>query len=204
MPLLKLTDLMVTPPGYWRYPRPDGSFIIGGDFFDLVNRVSEFRIINQLPLGKPEEEIQDWLCRNTESPCRPAAPAKPEPGRKAKGRDVARFVKAVLLWGIAAETVSQEEADRRAEICAGCRFNVEIDDVNCFGCFGMASKIIQAIGSRSTRFSNLLKFCGVCGCSNEISCFAPMAVLNKTYANTMDFPDDTNGQGTPCWKKEMP
>lgn len=213
MPLLRLRNPFETPPGYFRYPRhperPLSSdpkdFIIGGDLVNLIAKVSEFRIINRMTLGDVEADVNDWLCRASGAPCSPVKPRDMQPGRKARGGDVARFLKAMLLWLPSRGYVSQEEADHRAELCSGCRFNVPIDDSSCLGCFGLMARIMQAIGPRRTRFQEVLKFCGVCGCSNEVSAFAPMEELNKIYKN-LEFPDDigqvdAGGKPVPCWKR---
>lgn len=215
MPSLALRDLMTTPPGYWRYPRygaedsadipAERRFILGGDFQDLVARVSEFRIINKLPLGNPEEEIQDWICRNTEADCRPANPAKAMPGRKARGADVARFLKAMGAWMLNGGHVSQEEADRRAEICGNCQFRTTIDDAGCFGCFGLMAKVMAIIGNRKARFADEQSFCGVCGCSVPAQVFVPLDILGRAH-KLEDFPAETGainsiGEPVPCWKK---
>jgi hypothetical protein len=215
MSLLTLRQLDVTPPGYWRYPRygaddsddipPERRFIVGGDFQDLVKKVAEFRIINSLPLGKPEEEIPDWICRHTEAACRPASPAKAMPGVKVDGRHVARFLMAAKEWVKSDEIVSQEEAETRAEQCAGCQWNVEIIDGNCFGCFGLMAKIMQIIGQRQTRMDSCLKFCGKCGCSLPVVAFTPMHVLDRAHANS-DFAGvetgqvDNDGTRATCWR----
>lgn len=210
MPLLTLKQLDITPPGYWRFPRhwpearddlpPEQRYITGGDFADLVHKVTEFRIINQRPLGKPEEEIPDWICRNTEAACKPAAPAKLMPGVKASGWMVARFLKAMASWMINGGHVDDAEANRRAEICANCQWNTEIGDGACSGCFGLTARVMQVIGGRKTRFDDSLRFCGICGCSNAVSAYVPIDILSRAH-NLNDFPVDC-GNGIKCWKKE--
>lgn len=192
-----------------RYPdRPltgdPREMIRGGDFGDLVSKVNEFRVINGLPLGNPEVEIQEYICRNTGAECVPANPAKPMPGFKPKGAMVARFLYAMAQWMANGGHVSQEEAEQRAERCSNCAYNTDIDDAaTCSGCFGMAAKIMQVIGDRKTKMDASLKFCGVCGCSNAVQAFVPLDVLAKAH-NLVDFPDDVGvpGEKIPCWKRE--
>jgi len=207
--------MMEGPPGYWRYPRyPDNDdpsmpeerrFIRGGDFQDLVKRVTEFRIINSLPLGKPEEEIPDWICRHTEAACKPANPAKQMPGMKARGGMVARFLWAMSAWMVHGGHVEQSEADRRSEICANCQFRTTMDDANCFGCFGLMAKVMAIIGNRKARFVNEEAFCGVCGCNCSVQAFVPLEILGRAH-KLEEFPEDTgardeNGTPIPCWKR---
>lgn len=211
MPLLRLKNPAETPPGYWTYPRhPErpttsdpNDFIWGGDLQNLVAKVHEFRVINGLPLGDPEAEIQDYICRTRGAQCVPANPAKPLPGRKARGGDVARFLSAMASWMENGGYVEQDEAERRAEICAGCQYNTPVDDAGCFGCFGLAARVMQVIGNRKTRLDGSLQFCGVCGCNNAVQAFVPMDVLAKAH-KLEQFPEDIGlpGQKIPCWKRE--
>lgn len=214
MPLLRLRNPMETPPGYFKYPRhPDRpitndpkDYIIGGDLVNLIAKVSEFRIINRIPLGDVDAEVSDWLCRHSGAPCAPAKPRDMQPGRKARGGDVARFLKAAVEWIRSDEIVPQEEAERRAEACAGCKWNVLIDDASCLGCFGMAARIMQIIGQRRTRMNEVLKFCGRCGCSLPVVAFAPMQVLDRAHSNA-DFKGVETGQvegdkPVLCWRGE--
>jgi hypothetical protein len=61
--------------------------------------------------------------------------------------------------------VDQDEAERRADICSRCNFNMA--SPFCMGCGG-ARKIIELVGqvkgSRSTSLDHRLQNCGVCGC----------------------------------------
>lgn len=214
MPLLKLRNEKLTPPGYWRVdklfrtPSPGlaSDYIYGGDLADLVKKVTEYRIANGLLLGDIDAQVQDWLCRNTEAQCRAANPANKVQSRKAKGVDVARFLMAMAAWMKSDECVPQEEAERRASICSGCKFNVAIDDQACLGCFGLASRVLQVIGDRHTKFDSTLAHCAVCGCHTGVSAFVPMSILAKVH-ETEEFPDDTgqvepDGTPTRCWKRE--
>lgn len=215
MPLLRLRNTMETPPGYWKFPRwPDRpltndpkDYIIGGDLVNLIAKVSEFRIINRMPLGDVDADVNDWICRNSGAPCAPAKPKDMQPGRKARGGDVAAFLRAAVEWIRPNEIVSQDEAEKRAEACAGCKWNVAIDDSSCLGCYGMAARVMRIIGQRKTRMDAILKFCGRCGCSLPVVAFAPMNVLDRAHSNA-DFKDVETGQtesdGTPtlCWRGE--
>jgi len=209
MPLLKLSNPKITPPGYWRVdkdlrtptPGEPSDYIYGGDLEDLCKKFSDYRISNNLQLGDTQAQVEDWICRNSASKCRPSNPPKPEGDVKARGAMVAQFFRYMAQRFQSSEVVSQEEAERRAEICANCRFNVRVDDAGCVGCFGLAARIVALIGENKTKLDSSLFFCGICGCSNTVSVFAPLPVLEKIY-NPADFPEDVNGSGTPCWKRD--
>lgn len=207
MPLLRLKYPNETPPGYWRFPRhPEipltgdpNEFIPGGDIQDLTTKVHNFRVVNRLPLGDPQSEIEDWICRNTGAQCVPARAITFKPGVMAKGQMVARFLSAMAQWMAQGGHVPQEEAEARAELCAGCPWNAHIDDITCFGCFGLTEKVIKILGGRKTRMDESLRFCALCGCSNAVSAFVPMEILARAH-KLEEFPIDI-GNGTPCWKR---
>jgi len=209
--MLKLANPFETPPGYFRFPRhvdqpiTEKNLIYGGDIVDLVSKVAEFRIANGMPIGGLEAEVQDWLCRNAGAACKPAAPARLDQTVKISGIAVLRFLNAMAAWVVNGGTVEQEEAERRAETCSGCRFNRHVEDAACLGCAGVAAKVMQIIGNRHTRVDDSLKFCGFCGCSLLVVPFVPLDILNRSHANS-DFPDDTgqvdkDGNLIPCWRK---
>lgn len=216
--MLELRNRMRIPNGGWIFPRnwnwngerytdpiEDGKPpITGGDFPELVSRITEVRIVNNLPLGNAEAEAMDWICRHSGAPCAPPKPTG-APRRTARGMDVVTFLRAMKDWALSAEIVPQEEAERRAEICAGCNRQGEIDDGACLGCFGMIGRIMQIIGQRKTRVDAVLRFCTICGCSNALQCFLPISILHRAHRPT-DFPEDTgqkdaDGNTVPCWKR---
>jgi len=209
MSLLRLKDSKITPPGYWkvdkhlRTPSPGNStdYVYGGDLQDLCQKFAEYRIANNLQLGDTQAQVEDWICRNTQSQCRPANPPRTEGDVKASGAMVVQFFRYMAARFRSSDIVTQEEAERRAEICANCRFNVRVDDAGCVGCFGLAARIAALIGDCRTKLDSSLFFCGICGCNNSVSVFAPLSVLEKIY-NPADFPTDVNGAGVPCWKRD--
>jgi len=206
MAKLKLKNDREVPQFGWRFPRDpqsermdDAAMIFGGDFADLAAKVANYRIINSLPMGNVDEEIHEWLCHHSPVECVPVRPRGFTANILVRGAELARFVSAMTAWMTTSDLVSQEEAERRAEICAGCRLNVELGDVSCAGCYGLAGRILQIIGNRTTRMENSLRFCGHCHCSNAVQVFAPISILNRAH-NVSEFPVDI-GDGTPCWQK---
>lgn len=211
--MLKLKDSKTVPQGYWRFPRDpssprrdDAAMVWGGDLGDLVAKVAEYRIINDLPLGTDvRAEVEDWLCRSTNAECVPIRPRGFASNLLARGEDLARFVNAMTAWWKTDEVVPQEEAERRAELCAGCRFNVELLDVTCAGCYGLAGRIAGIIGNVKTRMENNLKYCGCCSCALHVVVYAPLDILDRSHSNS-DMPEDTgqrdaNGAVIPCWRR---
>ena len=89
------------------------------------------------------------------------------------------------------ELVPQEEAERRAEICAKCP--MQIPTSGCWGCKGIAGLLPQIAGAKTTSFDLQLSACGVCGCYNAVSVHLPLSVQQDA---SLDFPSY-------CWKRSQ-
>lgn len=91
--------------------------------------------------------------------------------------------------------VEKEEAEKRAEICAKCHFNMESNV--CMGCGAMsavidlASKIRQ---KRTTKWDHLLRNCCICGCRNDT-----IVHIRKDILQTGEPSDMTARRPKHCW-----
>ena len=193
--MLGLADMMTTPPGGWKFKVEEtGETISAPDYGRLLlgARTSLERAGLMTPLDY-ETIFQDQLCRqNPHTKCEVTV-APTNETRQIKAGDVLRFLKVMASWaGAKGATVPQEEADRRAEICAGCPYNVTA--AGCSACMGIASKVAELTDEKKTRFDAQLENCGVCGCSNKAQVWLPLEVLKKGITPDMDFPEEW------CWK----
>jgi hypothetical protein len=93
--------------------------------------------------------------------------------------------------------VSQEEANKRAAICASCSFNLPI--ANCWGCGTLGSIYRGIVGYKATASDTQLQSCDVCGCDNKTQVHFTKEVLqlaaSKQELVATEFPNW-------CWKKE--
>lgn len=90
--------------------------------------------------------------------------------------------------------VEQEEADRRAYICAGCPLNVSVE--GCGNCNKIAGLIVGDVAQRKTPYDNKLRACAVCHCNCAAAVHFPMAALETT-----DTPEKQAGYPEFCWRK---
>lgn len=148
-----------------------------------------------LPLDKAEWFENELCHQNSLVKCEVVAPITAETRRLSAG-DALRFLKVLKEWlfSSGAELVAQPEADRRSEICAGCPYNVPVH--GCSVCKGIAAKIFEIVGNRSSRFDNQLKGCAICGCDNKSQIHVPLSVLAKGVTPEMKFPAF-------CWKVKL-
>lgn len=101
----------------------------------------------------------------------------------------------LLRWlGGGMKFVDQAEADRRAQICIGCHWNLPA--AGCTSCNMPAlHRLIDTVrGNHRTPFDSALNACGVCSCSLKAKVFFPKETLRHTEVQRQSFPDF-------CWAK---
>lgn len=201
--MLRLKDTATIPPGGWRYiHRETGAVIHGQTYRELIAAVVDFHKANNFPIGLLfESAVQDQMCRaigeGMDQFCS-AVPrehqAYPLTTRKIGATEIKAFLKVMKEWAKTGEPmVSQEEAERRAEICASCPMNIEA--TGCRTCQGIAAYAAEIGGVRKTRLDSSLKTCSVCGCFLRVAISFPLAPQ-------MSILTDEQRQAFPsfCWK----
>jgi hypothetical protein len=164
----------------------------GGDWSDMVDNCHKLTVsLGKVPPPDISRQIEHALCsRMGGNPnCVPCSKAKQTLGFGA----IVRWVRAMYQFAKdnKFELVAQEEAERRAEICAKCP--MQIPTSGCWGCKGIAGLLPQIAGAKTTSFDLQLSACGVCGCYNAVSVHLPLSVQQDA---NLDFPSY-------CWKKSQ-
>jgi hypothetical protein len=136
-------------------------------------------------------QIENSLCERLAGSgnCVPCSQAKQTLGFG----EIVRWVRAMYNFATQSkfQLVDQEEAERRAKICAACPH--QISTSGCWGCKGIAGMLPAIAGARKTSYDGQLKACGVCGCFNAVSVHLPLDVQQDSH---LSFPDH-------CWKKSQ-
>lgn len=192
-----LASLHHIPPGGWKYRQAEsGMEIFGGDYFDLKEKVRKHRHINNFFTQELDNDIQTQICTRLPPAARAhfCKPCTQIATRSIDLEDVRHFLVTAASWVRKPEFVSQAEADRRAEICAGCPHNVAIS--GCSPCRGLVKWTFEVVGHKRTPFDYRLGACEVCGCSNQAQIHMPLEALKKGITAKMAFPDF-------CWKKSL-
>jgi len=122
-------NLNLYPPDGYRYEDPKAGVISGGNWPDVIRKLRDFRIRHGIAVGAPQTEIFNQFCSKYPEQCKPSiSPENTKQGFVVDTRKV-DFPRLVMNWLAAAYTkvnkgklgwVSQEEAYRRAAICANC------------------------------------------------------------------------------------
>jgi hypothetical protein len=120
--------------------------------------------------------MQEFWCRevSAENCSEPANPNMKD--TVAMAERFLRTAKAFVFSG--AEKVPQEEAERRAAICADCPMNVTGNF--CTSCFmrNMVASTVAMVSGWKTSKDDKLKACGVCSCDLKIKVHVPKDQMN--------------------------
>ena len=198
----------VIPPGKYRFTVPENGYKIEG----LMNRgewlkaIRDHYISNNIPLPENYEAIaDDQLCRQM-----PPGVCRYGDGTPARGMSPVLAAEAIihglesLKKAVEAKAsgepiyVAQEEANRRADICARCWNNMTTSF--CAGCHAMyvISGLVSNIrGKRTTPVDDRLLTCGSCGCRTQA-----IVHFQKDILLSGEKPEITNDRPDWCWLKE--
>lgn len=197
---MKLNTLLQGPPGDWRFKQKESGFPMSAiTFGSLLGKIRQHRSNMDYPMVSEgyntlSDEVEDAICQAM-SPEDQMANCNTKVG-KVTGihwKRVGRFLSTMASWfttnGL--QTVPQEEAERRASICAACPLNVGM--TGCGACRVGLQAIRVAVLDAHTSQDSILNACGVCGCDNKLQVHAPLAALQS--GAPLEYPDW-------CWKKQ--
>lgn len=187
-------------PGGWIYRVPEtGIEVFAGSWPQLHEFVRRHYIANAIQIPSNLDDLMlEYICKNG-ADCAYNEVELPKPaGRKSlQIGDVIRFSMS-LVHGltVGGGKVGQEEANRRASICSGCRFNRK--PLGCTGCNARVLKEAVKTFSQhgSTPYDEQVQSCEFCGCFIRSMVWFPIETLHK-------FTDATENENLPahCWKK---
>lgn len=173
--------------------------VYGTTFNMVARRIRETRHANGYPEGLGlDDEIEEWICKAYPQECvtyDPRAPRKRSLGIS----DIVHGTKVMIKFSInGRQLVDKEEAERRAAICAGCKWNVAFVKP-CSGlCPELRDLVHSIIGNEKTSHDNELQSCSICACFNSASVWLPLYVqcAGVTEEQKAQFKSVHN-----CWKQ---
>lgn len=176
---------------------------IGTIFTQLVDSVKEYRRANGLPIGLGlEEEIEVETCLKYPDCCSDTHPGVPQ-SRRLTLEDVMHGTKLMVMHRMSGSPlVSEQEATRRAAICASCPYNGSFSKP-CSTCDYMKDTVQAVIGSKATKYDDRLKSCLICGCYLSISVWVPLDMQLKVLSATQRYQFETAAQTVGCWKNPL-
>lgn len=165
----------------------------------VLRMVMESRRANGVPCGlEIEQEVEQWICAKYAAECKSVDPRVFTHRPLTLSHIVAGSRVMLSQWFNGRKVVERAEAERRAQICAGCPMNVKFDKP-CGGlCPELASVVSGITGAQGTQYDWQLNSCAVCRCFLQ----AAIWVERETQWNVLD--ENTKEQFNAvanCWKK---
>jgi hypothetical protein len=188
-------------PGYrilgdrqgWFYPvEATHCVFVSVGWNSLVDDVRAHLKGNGLPVDPNLSlSMQTWWCRevSAENCSQP-----PTPGLRDAAAMAERFLRTVKSFVFSgAKKVSQEEAERRASICAGCPRNNAVNF--CTSCFlrNLVASAVAMVSGWKTSKDDKLKGCSVCFCDLKLKVHIPV--------EHMDHKDLKTEWWSGCWMR---
>lgn len=176
---------------------PDGTTVTGNSTASLRKAVWQHCVETDQVPPNFEAAFQEYVCaalpedrREQECSCDEAnAPDEVRRERVINIADVWRFLKTAGAWISSGRIVSQEEANRRAAICAGCPYNGEV--LGCSVCSGIIGKVAEVVGGLKTESDAALRACVLCGCSLRAKAWVPLEAIPE---DGIEYPEW-------CWQR---
>jgi len=198
--MLKITDTSTSPPGEWKWTEPSTGYTIRARAYsEFLRLVYNHRLGNLgLDIGEGwKERFEDDWCKQNNldgTPfCEDGTYYAPSEDRPLHWSDVVRFLHSMLQWlSGGRKLVEQDEAERRAAICATCPMNTQLD-VSCPGCVKLGQLIAETKGNRSSSIDDKLHVCRVCRCELKTKIWFPQEAIAK---KGLDFPPN-------CWHHDQ-
>jgi hypothetical protein len=173
-------------PNYTITDPATGVMCTATTFEGLVNRVGQVRSAMGTRAGLSlREEVEKMVCQLYPQDCTGVDMATPRK-RNLNLTDVIRGT-VVLASFVAGGSVPvpREEAERRAQICLQCQYNVRFP-TPCTGVCGELLSIAQRVaGGHGTQYDRGLHACSICACYNAAQIWIPMEHLKKGVTEDM-------------------
>jgi len=198
--MLRFKNTSHLPPGGFRFKDPDTGAEIDaqswGNWRDKVNRHREVNNLPPIDIALAEDQNCSRLPPSAANMfCESDEPMHTVDGVTLNSSDIIRGTRTILAFKLAGSPlVSDEEAARRAEICAYCPMNVQFRNP-CSGVCGELLEIVESIvGTKPTPKNGDLHACAVCKCSLPAKIWLPEDILRK-------YEPDSIGAAYPsnCW-----
>jgi hypothetical protein len=195
---LSLKSKHIAPRDGYKWTDPTG-FTVGPcrNWDHFMGQVKERKIqIGESVGAEWEMDLQDYVCRqNSNIPCQD----KTRPERHLNWSDFEEFFY-VLCRAVArgVTLVPQEEAERRAAICAGCPMNQSLGGF-CSACTDILGRFVKLVSGHTTSQDASLHNCAVCSCRLVAAVHVPLEVQRDDRFTKADFTD----RNPACWKAEL-
>jgi hypothetical protein len=189
--MLTFVNVATAPHKGFVWKDETGFEVRGMNFNVVLEKVKERLISRGLSVGSGwQDQVIHDMCLLTKGDC----VDKSVVVREISWNDFEQFSHVFTRFiESGGQLVDVEEAERRASICVSCPKNVPLKGI-CGVCAGLMTWSVKLAGGLKTSHDENLFACGVCGCSNRLSVFAPIEILKDDRFVPEAFP-------LRCWKR---
>ena len=204
----RILDKSTPPPGGWHWVEPTTKRVFKHYARDsFFNEIRDYRLAQGIPIEPDwQEVIEDQICRDHPewgtSVC--ARTERYGERRPISLAAMQSFLNVMASWiaGIVRGRevfVSHDEANRRAEICLTCDFNMNIAG-SCGACADRVARALSIIGSRHTKYDEQLGACGICSCALRVAVHVPLEAQHAGLSEELK--EDFRKVSSYCWKAQ--
>lgn len=190
----------LVPPGGFHFVDSSSGQAVrieGESTDDVASKVLKYRLANSLPVGNPLKEVNDYICGNWSHFCDdPENLPRILPTLFNQGEHISRRVASWMADFVrnyrGDPGVGQNEAERRAAICANCPQNIRYDETGCGACLDNIARLAFVFkANRQTGLDSELRGCK--GTAQHNGC--------AVWAKTLPPVPDGVILASNCWRK---
>jgi len=191
------------PPNGWHFLVAPGVTLEAVNEEELVKRIFEYRLRNNIPIGDIERDIDDYYCARWPKACHKEAKDWENIPGTTPGVVSEPMLNRVTRWAALMvhgqpkggyQLVSADEANRRANICVGCPRN-QPWRVGCTGCSSSSATVLAQLRKlQATKQQGNLMGCQISGWDNSTAAWMPLSSLPLTEGQIQQLPER-------CWRK---
>lgn len=173
----KLKCEAVAPRGDWKYFQPETSlWFSAGNLDELIGKVRSHRAYKGIPDDTIKQDIIDQICtRVGPGGCSSWDEYYPNRLESIDQDKLTNFNSTAFNFiKSGGKLVPREEAERRAEICRHCPFNISASQCSC----GAFYKLLEAVLPASAGLPGL-HLCSVCGCALKAKVWLPEETIDN-------------------------
>ncbi len=190
------------PPGGWAFEVQPGVKLEAINKEELIKRIFEYRVRNNIPIGDIERDISDFYCSRWPTACHKEPADYGHKGQPVEHTEpmlnrVSRFASLLLVrqpkGGF--PLIERTQAIERAKVCAGCSANLPWR-VGCRGCSNNTAVLLAQLRKTSaTPHDPQLNACRHAGWCCATAVWFPKQFLELSPSQKAALP-------VHCWAKE--
>lgn len=189
------------PHSTWHYYQPGFVEPIQAQGYeDLIKAIENFRLRNEIEMGDPEKDVQNYLRHRYPRLSKPIGPDKAKKS-PAMARTSRTLIDEVRLWSKLAKqrawkNIPQKQANKRSAVCINCPSNRPVNEItHCTPCVSALNRT-QVILTQGKAPADPIGICTTCMQDNRVAVFMPKEELERSLKWVEETPKE-------CWLREL-